>query len=312
MSHPGRLTFSYGQLDITTYWLKTPSGWLGRINRDSLMFLLDLHRGATLIEAARKYNFGIEEAESFLSVLKNQSVLAENGEGRISQVFQKEDSNPFSMILFFALSLGIQLIYFLWWGRTHYLQTWPEAIAVFVASILAIVFHEWGHRAMFKYFLGFSPRLSLGMSFIFPTVNVETHLAWCLPKNQRLLINLAGLAMDSLINVLAVGWVFFDQRMEYFVTPFLLTQYMRWVMIVNPLIPGDGYWILSDGLGVVHLAEESRLHLRKTMVDGYSSFRVMSLLFQGLSLVGLIFFVWHLFGRLFGMVSPSLLRLIAR
>jgi hypothetical protein len=143
-------------------------------------------------------------------------------------------------------------------------------------------------------------------------VNVETHDAWCLPKNQRLIISLAGLAMDSLVNTLAIAAVAIHGGLEYFVTPFLLAQYLRWVLIVNPFTPGDGYWILSDGLGIVHLNAEGHLHLRRRIWDAFSLFGALSLAYKAFALVCLGMFLWHLVGGLMDAWIPLALNLLRR
>jgi hypothetical protein len=189
----------------------------------------------------------------------------------------------------------IQLQYFQSHAKTLLLQKWQEAIVVASVALIAIIFHELGHYLVAKRY--FKPKFGFTFLFIFPAVYVDTHQAWCLPKNIRILINSAGLLADFLVNALAIilavnfGW-------EYYVTPFLLTQYTRLSLVLNPLFPTDGYWILADFTKTVNLGKVGFQNLRRLKLNWYSLYGLLSFLLMLISTIGLFWFLCNLLQNL--------------
>jgi hypothetical protein len=191
------------------------------------------------------------------------------------------------------------------------MRSFFDALLVGLIALAVVFFHELGHYLASR--PHFKPRFGFTFLSIFPAIYVDTQLAWCLPRNTRILINGAGLLGDLLVNTVAIALVVLYPPLEYFVTPFLLVQFTRLTVVFNPLFSGDGYWLLSDATNAVNLNQqglENLLHLRLNL---YSLFGLLSLAMAVFSAAG---FIWYLFNLVWKLLvyikiyAPYVLNLI--
>jgi hypothetical protein len=214
-------------------------------------------------------------------------------EGKISQARQQDDIHIAPFVFLFILLTAIQIEYFHNIAGTFKLNHWYETLLIGLFSIFPIILHELGHYFSSKPY--FPPRLGFTFLWFFPAVYIDTHASWCLPRNIRLLINSSGLLMDLGFNTLLVLLVLYNPSMEYFVTPLLILQYTRWSIIMNPLVNGDGYWLLSDFSRTVNLRQKAREYFRKRRFHWLSAYGFLSVVFAIFSILGLIWFALNLF-----------------
>jgi hypothetical protein len=199
-------------------------------------------------------------------------------------------------VVFLFLLLGaIQVEYFQYAARTFRLQHWYEGALIGLISLVPIVLHELGHYLAARPY--FPSRMGFTFLWFFPAVYLDTQPAWCLPRNIRLFINSAGLLADLLFNTLLVIMVLSRPSLEYYITPLLILQYTRWTIILNPLVNGDGYWLLSDFSKTINLKRRGREHLAKRKIHWLSLYGLISLIFSISSLAGLFWFITNLLGK---------------
>ncbi|NUO02989.1 MAG: hypothetical protein HUU01_20460 [Saprospiraceae bacterium] len=133
--------------------------------------------------------------------------------------------------------------------------------ALYFSCILGfIIFHEIGHAAAAAQY-GIIPRkIGFGIYFLFPAFYTDLTDIWALPARSRIVINLGGIYMQLLVNVL----LFFimlslDPAGEayYFIHRFMLFNIFISLYNINPFFRFDGYWVYSDYFHLPNLRQRS-------------------------------------------------------
>lgn len=288
------LHFEYGALDERTFWIANSRSQILRIDKFTLNVLLDLNAGRSMAEAAVKYHFTAEEIlETYKHLERKGFVVAENT-GKIKRHYAEEDIDIAPYLLAALLMVVGQLAYFTYTAKTILMNRTVEGIVVALIATAAIFAHEFGHYSFCRNFGRVRPRMKFAFARIFPIVYVDTDVAWRLTKQRRMMINLGGVFSDLIVNTLAVVLVLLRPSLEYFVTPFLLTQYSRMVLLFNPLLKGDGYWVLSDLLGIVNMEREGVDALKKGKLSLFSAYGMVTVIFSVLGFVGMVWFFYNL------------------
>lgn len=128
--------------------------------------------------------------------------------------------------------------------------------AIVVAVIFAgLVFHEFGHASAAYRFGCRNMELGLGWYIYFVVFFVDLSEAWSLDKRKRIIINVAGIYFQSLfISVLFIANMYFESTsIELAYTLLALYNFLN----INPFFRLDGYWIVSDYIGINNLRAES-------------------------------------------------------
>jgi putative peptide zinc metalloprotease protein len=134
---------------------------------------------------------------------------------------------------------------------------WQTFLLVFVAVGSITLCHEFAHGLTCKRHGGEVHEVGFLMLYLMPCFYCNVSDAWLLPrKSQRLLVTLAGGYFEAFLWSLAV----FAWRVS---VPDSALNFMAWVVVTvsgvrvlfnfNPLIPLDGYYLLSDWLEIPNL-----------------------------------------------------------
>ena len=129
---------------------------------------------------------------------------------------------------------------------------WPGYL-LFVASLLA---HELGHAAACQRFGAPPDDVGFTVYWIFPAFYSDVTAAWSLDRRQRVVVDLGGVFFQ-----LAVGAGYW---LAYLLTGWLPLAaafgLILWgcLLALNPFFKLDGYWLLSDALGVPRLSDQPR------------------------------------------------------
>lgn len=129
-------------------------------------------------------------------------------------------------------------------------------------------FHEIGHASA-SYQMG-CPASNIGMGFyiFLPVFFTDVSRIWTLPKRKRLLVNIGGIYFQLLINILLILGYFLiknDSAKEWFLYLFASNS----VVITTSLLPffrNDGYWIVSDLLGIPNLLKQSDIWISRALI----------------------------------------------
>lgn len=140
-------------------------------------------------------------------------------------------------------------------------QSWVGIATVGCAVALAKVAHEFGHAFTAHRYGCRVPTMGVALVVLTPMLYTDTNEAWKLTsRRHRIAIGIAGIAAELLLALAAI-WVWFllPEGPVRGATFILATT--TWVMTValnaTPFMRFDGYFLLSDLLGVPNLNERS-------------------------------------------------------
>jgi putative peptide zinc metalloprotease protein len=151
-------------------------------------------------------------------------------------------------------------------------------VAVFwlVALVTAIV-HECGHGLACKYFGGEVREIGLLLIYLNPALYCNVSDAWTFTsKWRRICVLLAGPFFEMIPWALSVFvWFFFPGHLWAKTIALVIISLCgaRQLFNLNPLIKLDGYYLLSDGLGIHNLRARAfayiGAHIRKLFTGHY-------------------------------------------
>jgi putative peptide zinc metalloprotease protein len=223
-------------------------------------------------------------------------------------------------------ALGLMLVLRRWdefWATMPAMLT-PQGAAAFGATLVAIkLVHELGHAyAATRY--GARVR-SMGVAFmvLWPTLYTDTSEAWrIVSRKRRVTIAAAGMAVEAALAACAlVAWSVLPDGLARSLAFLVATATLVMTLFVNlnPMMRFDGYFLLSDALGIDNLQERAfaraRWRLREALfgfgdpppeafeprmsrillIWAYATWIYRFFLFLGIALL-----VYHLFFKLLG------------
>ena len=170
-------SFEYGQLDDGTIWIIPPSSHLFHIDPLTLRIILELNSGSLVYVVGKKYDIPEDEIFSALAKFEKEKAIVEPKSGRIKNSEKSTEDIDLLFISLVLIFLGImQADYFRNIAKTYLLNNWHDGIIVGIIAVGAVFFHELGHYATFKKYLGFKPKCGFTFLFIFPAIYVDTQL----------------------------------------------------------------------------------------------------------------------------------------
>ena len=156
-------------------------------------------------------------------------------------------------------SQAVANLYTLKLGVADYAILW-------VTGTVIIVFHELGHGFTCKYFGGRVHEIGAMLIYFEPAFFCNVNDAWTFPeRSARLWVTAAGSWIQmALAGVAAVVWWAATPDSLVSQVSFaavLIGGFVTVLMNINPLIPLDGYYALSDYLEVPNLRQRASGHL---------------------------------------------------
>ncbi|MEO8552527.1 MAG: hypothetical protein ABI678_21265, partial [Kofleriaceae bacterium] len=131
-----------------------------------------------------------------------------------------------------------------------------ELAVGYLWMIGSLIAHELGHASAATYF-GCRPG-PIGFTFyvIYPALYSDVTAAWTLRRHQRVVVDAGGVYFQLVFTALfmALGAIFGVRGTQ--VGSFMVAFSV--VMTLHPFLAFDGYWMLSDALGVANLAKQRR------------------------------------------------------
>ncbi len=224
--------------------------------------------------------------------------------------------------------LGLLLVSRQWDGfiaSFPYFFSWDGVLAYGLGLSFVKVIHELGHAFTATRFGCRVPSMGVSFLVMFPVLYTDTTGAWRLrSRKQRLAIDCAGVAAELMLaSVATLAWVALPEgglRSAAFV---LATSSWALSLAVNlnPLMRFDGYYILSDLLGVPNLQPRSfalaRWTLRELLFDlgdpppelvplrlrqGMVLYAWAIWIYRLILFTGIALLVYHMFFKLLGIV----------
>lgn len=252
------------------YFLRNPEGGFRRISENALKLLEALADG----EMVRDDLQG--EALALVERLESKGYLRQNGS--VVRIVEPEDVRFWPRFLVFLLLLGIGAYASIGeiavLGQPDALLT-PVRLSLFVAlTVVSLAIHEGGHYLASRPF--FEPSVEIGtINGILPVVKTTTDGAWMLPRNRRRWISLAG-PLAELVWLTVVLAVQTFVASSVVLAALLVTIVGRVLFSLNPLVHGDGYWLVVDTLGCVNLRTRGIQDLRERQPSSAAGYVLLS------------------------------------
>lgn len=125
-------------------------------------------------------------------------------------------------------------------------------LLLYVASSF---FHELGHAAACRYFGAKQRGIGFGLYLNFPAFYTDVSDIWKLPRKQRMVVNFAGIYFQTifLLPFFLIYFITGNNIVKYFI----FTINFNFLFTLNPFFKFDGYWIMTDALGVANLRNRS-------------------------------------------------------
>lgn len=243
---------------------------------DIVFFIKFLHKNNLTRDSAN--NNSIDYYEQFLAgkpsllmwLLKNYLFI------RIPLVKPANFLEIFSPLLGFLFSkktaivlsvlglIGVYLVLRQWEVFVNtfvYFFTFEGLLFYFAALVIIKVLHEMGHAFTAHYYGCKVPAIGVAFLVMFPVLYTDTTDAWKLKsRKQRLYIGAAGIIVELYIALIALFiWSFLPDGIVRSIAFFFATTSLILSLTVNlnAFMRFDGYYILSDWLGIDNLQEKS-------------------------------------------------------
>lgn len=162
------------------------------------------------------------------------------------------------------------------WGQTEHLLQLDNLALLFVATLASHMLHELAHAATCKRFGGEVRTMGVMLLMFTPLPYVDLAASWSLrDKWQRVLVGGAGMLADVFTGAVATliwaysppGWV---NELAY--NLMFTTVIYTVVFNINPLMRFDGYYMLSDAIGIPNLHQQAQQQFvrswRKLVLQG--------------------------------------------
>ncbi|PZD94795.1 hypothetical protein DNH61_16325 [Paenibacillus sambharensis] len=154
-------------------------------------------------------------------------------------------------LIWIAAALGLTLIQLQSIRIGSLYESVYQLVLAFTLFLLSLFIHELGHiAAAFRY--GIKPRdVGVGLYMLMPAFFVDLSELWQIPRTPRIVVNLAGVYFQLIFMGAAglLGWLTGSSAFLYANVMILFNVLHN----LNPLLRYDGFWVLTDYLGIVNL-----------------------------------------------------------
>ncbi len=166
--------------------------------------------------------------------------------------------SPVAMTAVFAIGLLLDIYYF---ATASNLLVFNNSAGLYTIGFLlafavfSSFFHELGHAAACKHFGIKHGAIGFGLYLNFPVLYTDVTRVWTLERRQRCVVNIAGVYFQFLLLIPILGVLLLtgNDICRYIV----LIMNLGLVMTLNPFFKFDGYWLMTDILGVANLRQRS-------------------------------------------------------
>jgi hypothetical protein len=155
----------------------------------------------------------------------------------------------------FPLMLVGQIVF--WWVERkmapslYHLPSGYTLLALFLANYAGLFLHEFGHATACAKFGARHGAVGFALYLIFPALYTDVTDSWRLSRTKRVIVDAGGTYM-SLMAATVASLLFLEYKSPIF-AQLCLIYGLTVIVNLNPFFRMDGYWVLSDVLGVPNL-----------------------------------------------------------
>lgn len=143
--------------------------------------------------------------------------------------------------------------------------SWRNLMWLWLTLSATKIIHEFGHGLACKHFGGECHEMGVMVLVFSPTLYCDVTDAWMLrDKWQRIWIAAAGIIVEVVLSAIAIFiWWFTTPGLIHHLclNVFFVTTVTTVIFNANPLLRYDGYYMLSDWLGIPNLREKATKQL---------------------------------------------------
>jgi putative peptide zinc metalloprotease protein len=177
-----------------------------------------------------------------------------------ARIVQLISSRMVSLFDILAMLLGTSLIAFSTFvATTQSRSNGFSSLSVFggiFCFLVSLLIHEIGHASACKRY-GIEPsEIGFGMYFIWPALYCNVSGIWSLNKWQRIVVDLGGIYFQMLTACFYLLCYLMNHESSFLNAFWLIVG--SCVFYLNPFLKFDGYWIVSDFLGIPNLDQQPR------------------------------------------------------
>lgn len=206
---------------------------------------------------------------------------------------------PKTLKIILALSFIILSISFYLLNHKIFYTSIPnsEWLYFFILSFIGVTLHEFGHASAAHHFGAKHGGIGGGFYLFMPVYFADVTDIWKLPKQQRIIVNLAGMYFEIIYSIvlITIGLIFSK--------PFLILLSCIYSISIlhnlNPFARSDGYWILSDAIEKPNLMLHGFLKIKQIFKSkkGWGKLDWFLLTYGIISYSFILFFVYFVVVR---------------
>lgn len=129
---------------------------------------------------------------------------------------------------------------------------------IFLFFLISSFIHELGHASACKYFNVNHGGVGFGLYLNLPVFYTDVSEIWILPRKERLIVNIAGVYFQFILLAPLFLLYFFMYPDNGLLKYTIIAVNINLLMTLNPFFKFDGYWIVSDLLGIPNLRERTK------------------------------------------------------
>lgn len=264
------IAYTWGRSD-ETYYLRNQDDEFRGVSENVIKLLDDLATGEVTRSELPENALGIVNRLERLGYVRS--------DGSVRRIRSPDDIRLWPRTILFVVLTAVAV----WVALQEYSIIWqldelltPVQIAtVVVLGLATFAVHEAGHHLASRPFIDVP--ITVGtINGVIPAMISDTNDAWMLPRNRRRWINLAGPFAHAvwLVGLSVVYYGLFPSNPAVQLTIVLFTVAL--LGNLNPLIHGDGYWLLVDTFGIVNLRTRGIEDLRNRTPSLPATYVVLS------------------------------------
>lgn len=164
--------------------------------------------------------------------------------------------------LLLALLADVVFFIMVWRGAVVW-EYWSAFDYLWIVGItfLFTLWHEMGHISAAKYYGMKGGEIGIGVYYFFVVAYADVHEVWELPRKQRMVVAVAGVYAQILVFPLIVALALWSH--SAMLRDLILFLHVGLLMVVNPFLKMDGYWLLSHYLGVTSLHQRLKAYVKR-------------------------------------------------
>lgn len=229
------------------------------------------------------------------------------------------------VVLAIAALVGVSFQWDAFVGTFVNYAGWTSVLGIMAALGVAKVAHEFGHALAAHRHGCRVPQMGVAFMVMMPVLYTDTTDAWKLPSRRaRMQIAVAGVATELMLAVLATWcWMFLPDGALRAAAFMLATTTWVLTLAVNlsPFMRFDGYYLLSDAIGIANLHERAfalgRWKLRQVLLGWRDpapedlgprttryliAFAYLTWVYRLILFIGIALLVYHLFFKALGVL----------